>query len=151
MGHIVIVDTSIFLNLLDVPGFNQHKNDTAAALKDFVQNKADLLLPLAAVFETGNHIAQLPDGRQRRQYAEKFVRQVEKALTGHAPWVMTPLPDHDQLRKLLIDFPECATRQAGMGDLTIIKEWEAACARHPRHRVSIWTLDGDLDGHDRCP
>ncbi len=151
MAHIVLVDTSIFLNILDVTGFNQNRNNTVKYFESLIENQADLLLPLASVFEAGNHIAQLSDGRQRREYAERFVRQVDSALTGNAPWVMTPLPDHGQLRRLVKDFPEHATGGAGMGDLTIIKEWEAACARHPRYRVSIWTLDGDLSGYDRIP
>lgn len=37
-----------------------------------------------------------------------------------------------------------------MGDLSIIKAWEAARTRHPNRRVRIWSLDGDLQSYDRC-
>jgi len=42
-------------------------------------------------------------------------------------------------------------REVGMGDLSIVKAWESACAKHPQHRVSIWSLDQDLAGYDRAP
>lgn len=59
MPPIVIVDTSVLLNVLDVPGFNQHRVDVLERFGEFVEGAANLLLPIGAVFETGNHIAQL--------------------------------------------------------------------------------------------
>jgi len=41
---------------------------------------------------------------------------------------------------------------AGMGDLSIIKEWERQCALNKARRVFIWSLDGnDLCAYDREP
>lgn len=60
------------LNVLDVPSFNQDRGKVLADFGALVDAGASLLLPLAAIFETGDHIADLRDGRQRRRYAEVF-------------------------------------------------------------------------------
>ena len=58
MLDIVIVDTSVFLNVLDVPGFNQDREADLARFRELIEAGANLLLPIAAIFEAGNHIAQ---------------------------------------------------------------------------------------------
>ena len=69
MPPIIIVDTSVLLNVLDVPGFNQDRNAVLDEFGELVDAGASLLLPMGAVFETGNHIADVRDGRQRRSRA----------------------------------------------------------------------------------
>ena len=66
MSDIVIVDTSVLLNVLDVPAFNQHRREVFAQFNELLDSGASFLLPMAAIFETGDHIADLPDGRRRR-------------------------------------------------------------------------------------
>ena len=123
MPPIVIVDTSVLLNVLDVPGFNQHRGTVLERFGEFVEAAANLLLPMGAVFETGNHIAQLRDGRQRRGSAEAFRDRVREALEGRAPWRLIPGPVADQLAELadsLDSFPDYAMRGVGMVDLSIV-------------------------------
>ena len=149
--HVVIVDTSVLLNLLDVPGRNQDRDAVLGRFGELSDAEVNLLLPIAAIFEAGNHIAHLSDGRQRRDHAQRFSARVREALNGQAPWTVTPLPSTRELADWLSDFPESAMRKVGMGDLSIVKAWESACAKHPQHRVSIWSLDQDLAGYDRAP
>ena len=132
MPPIIIVDTSVLLNVLNVPGFNQHRDAVLSRFRELVEARANLLLPMGAVFETGNHIAHLPDGQQRR-------------------WVPFQFPDARQPADWLEGFPEYAMRGIGMVDLSIIKAWERTCAQHPAHRVEIWALDQHLTGYDRIP
>jgi len=148
MRSILIVDTVIFLNVLDVPGWNQNADEVRGELETHINNDVTLLLPVASIIETGNHIAQLSDGNQRRRFAGKFIDQVNKALDGEAPWQPTAVPDTATLVEWLRDFPDYAMREITIADLTLIREWEAARDRHPRHRVRIWSLDQDLTGYD---
>ncbi|OYX02662.1 MAG: hypothetical protein B7Z12_11690 [Caulobacter vibrioides] len=150
MRTVILVDTCIFLNVLDVPAFNQDRDATLTKLGQLARSDANLLLPFAAIVETGNHIAQLADGNQRRVYALKFVRQVQAAIAGEAPWTPTQSVDTETVGSWLNEFPDHAMRGIGLGDLSIIKEWEAACKRHPNYRVYIWSLDGGLTGYDRA-
>lgn len=149
--HVVIVDTSVLLNLLDVPGRNQTRAAVLGRFEELLDAGVNLLLPIAAIFEAGNHIARLSDGRLRRDHAQRFSDRVREALNGQAPWTVTPLPSTRELADWLSDFPESAMREVSMGDLSIVKAWESACARHPQHRVSIWSLDQHLVGYDRAP
>lgn len=151
MPHVVIVDTSILLNLLDVPGRGQDRDTVDRRFDELVKDGANLLLPVAAIFEAGNHVARLPHGQQRRRHAEKFGDLVRQALEERAPWTLTPLPGTSELTGWLDDFPQSAMQGIGMGDLSIVKAWKSACARHPLHRVSIWSLDHHLTGCDRKP
>lgn len=152
MPHVVIVDTSVLLNLLDVPGRNQDRDAVFGRFEALVNTGANLLLPVAAVFEAGNHVARIPDGRLRRRHAEAFAGRVREALDGRAPWTVSPWPTTGELAGWLDDFPESAMQGVGMGDLSIVKAWASACARHPSSRVSIWSLDQQhLASYDRKP
>ena len=151
MFDIAIVDTSVLLNVLDVPAFNQDRADVFAEFVELVNFGTNLLLPMAAIFETGNHIARLPDGRQRRRYADLFRDSIHDALEGKAPWVPIRFPDSQQVAGWLKDFPDHAMRGPGMSDLSIIKAWEIECSRHPGRRIRIWSLDQHLQGYDREP
>ncbi len=145
---VCILDTSILDELLNVPGWaNQHD----ATLADFAQRSNDrhlFLLPIAVLFETGNHIAQLPDGDARRKRAEAFVALAHGALSGDSPFVPTPLPDLTIVATWLDDFPGNAMRGIGLADRSLIALWEAQRALQPHRRVYIWSLDAHLSGHD---
>jgi hypothetical protein len=151
MSEIVLVDTSVLMNVLDVLGFNQRRE---AVLKEFarlIDAGAHLFLPMAAVFEAGNHVAKLADGRLRRRMAELFATEIEKAIRGTAPWKPVRFPDQQSIAAWLDEFPDAATRGLGMGDLSILDEWRQQCMRYPMTRVRVWTLDADLEGLDRSP
>lgn len=143
------MDTSVFCNVLDVPGFNQDRKAVITDLEVCIRNGDTLLLPMAAVVETGNHIAQVSDGRLRRQTAERFCEQVGAAIDGTAPWTAMRFWEPEQLRNWLGEFPDRAMQEVGMADLSIIKDWESMCELHRGPRVRIWSLDGDLQGYDR--
>lgn len=65
MQSVILVDTSVLLNILNVPGLNQDHEAIMDEFEELVESGVNLLLPVGAVFETGNHIARLADGRQR--------------------------------------------------------------------------------------
>lgn len=144
-----IVNTSVFCNVLDVPGRNQDRDHATQTLKKYLESDFTLLLPLATVYETGNHIAHVADGRLRRNAAENFVIQVRLALKGKAPWTPTPLPDTQVMLSWLDEFPDSAMRAVSLADLTIIKEFERQCEFHRARRVFIWSYDSDLSAYDR--
>ena len=151
MSDIVIVDSSVLLNVLDVPGFNQHRDDVLERFDQLVDAEDHLLLPLAAVLETGDHVADLSDGGERRRYAERFRARIHEALRNEAPWTPIDFPESSVLLAWLDDFPDMAMRELGISDVSIIDAWQRACARHPHQRVYIWTLHQRLEAYDRCP
>lgn len=91
MKAVGILDTSVLLELLRVPGrFSQAEAVTKEVVRRHEEGHS-LLLPLAAILETGNHIARVTDGTLRRQVAERFVGLIRLALVGQAPF--TPIDD----------------------------------------------------------
>ena len=65
MGAICLIDTSIFLEVLNVPQkANQHKF-IMELLKEKINEGETLFLPMATILETGNHIAQNLNSAQR--------------------------------------------------------------------------------------
>lgn len=90
---ICILDTSVFCNILDVPAFNQDREDALSKLENYRTEGHTLLLPLAVIFETGNHIVHVSNVGARLEAARCFVDQVTKAIAGQAPWTATPFPD----------------------------------------------------------
>ena len=148
MKAVAIVDTSIFCEILNIPHMNGSRDLVIQQFEEFIQQDTSFLLPMASIYETGNHIAQLRDGGNRRRYAQAFVEQVQKAIDGDAPWTIMQVPTLEEVKIWLNEFPDSSMREIGMGDLSIIKEWEKAKARTPHLRVFIWSLDDDLRGYD---
>lgn len=151
MSAICIIDTTVFCELLAVPGKSNAVQDHLGRMRDKVQAKEILLLPMTTILETGNHIGQVADGGRRRQAAERFVSQVGDAIKGEAPFATTPMFDDEVIVGLLKEFPNWVGRASGFGDLTIYREWLAQCDLNPRRRVYIWSNDLDLQGYDREP
>jgi hypothetical protein len=160
MRAIVLLDTSIYLNVLDVPGYNQDRGTVLDEFRGCITRGDYFLLPLATVWETGNHIADLGDGQTRRRYAQTLLTDVTKAFNGDLPYRATHFPARAEFLAWLGDFPAMTTRSKSdkkqregisLADLSIIKEWEQNCARHHMSRVRVWSLDSDLAGYDRKP
>ena len=153
MSAIYIVDTSILLNILDVPEWNQNRNTVLADFKDRIEAGSRFHLPVAAIIQTGNHIAdiRIRNGHHRRRCAEELRDRVGKALDGQAPWVVTQMPDAQKIRKWLAQFPDYATQELGIANISIIHAWEEACRLNRRGRVAIWSLHEKLAAYDREP
>ena len=151
MSAVRIVDTSVFCNIIGVPNRCQRQVETLQAFKRFRAEGDDLLLPTAAVYETGNHIAQEGDGQSRRQAGVRFAKQVRKAMKGESPFDPTQIHDADEVHGWLEQFPDDAMRGIGIGDRSIITVWDTVCEQTPSRRIVIWTYDDDLSGYDREP
>ncbi|WP_228060859.1 hypothetical protein [Coleofasciculus sp. LEGE 07092] len=121
-----IVDTSIFCEFLNIPNMNSSREEVLNEFEKLVRNDTSFLLPITAVYETGNHIAQLSDGGNCRRFAQAFVTEVHKAINGDAPWQIMRVPKVEEIGIWLNEFPDSAMRKVSMGDLSIIKEWEEA-------------------------
>lgn len=154
--QVCFLDTSVLTNILDVPGKNEQRE---AVVREFMQRRTggwQLVLPLTAVIETGNHIAQVANGHARRTCAGLFTAMLGQVIEGRAPFVLhemgwdaafldalvagaataTPLSEH------------LATAFMGCGDLAILVERDRYRARVARGSlVEVWTLDAGLQAY----
>lgn len=147
---IAIVDSSVLDELLCVPGRTDRHEEALAAFAAR-QSREHFLLPLAVLFETGNHVAQASNGQARRACAERFVQFAQQAIQGELPFTPTPSPTSEQLRTWLDRFPERAMEGIGLVDLSLIALWNDQRALHRGRRIYIWSFDEHLGGYDTGP
>lgn len=158
MSVVCIIDTSIFLNLLNVPGRNQDAYEVTASYKDYVELNATFVLPMATIIETGNHIAQNGDGGTRRTTAERFCTVIQGAFLGDAPYRPSEFPSMKEVTLWLHRFPDLAGKNksptktsegTSFGDLSIIEEFNKCTSLFSMSEVFIWSLDSDLSQYHR--
>ena len=147
MSTICLVDTSVFLHVVKVPKTGDPR-EVISELEAKIRNEEKLFLPLATIWETGNHIGHILDGDKRHQCATFFKEQIEKALNGESPFTPIKIPSKEDLSLWLADFPSYVTHKMGFGDLSIIKNWEELRNNYLLSRVYIWSLDTHLQGYD---
>ena len=142
---ICILDSSILLELLQVPGKSQDAQGIQAEFRRRAEDGAQFIVPLAAIIETGNHIGQAD--RDRYRVAGRFRRLVMSSLDGSAPFVVHPFPDPEAWRAMMERFAEWASRGSGLGDLTILRTFEYHRQRFPQRSVEIWSKDEHLSAY----
>ena len=152
--EVIFIDTSILCNIVPVPGFDQHREKVRAEMKEYVKKKAKFILPITAVIETGNHIAQLPNGDKRRESAERFSEILRLVVEHKAPWSLVDVEWREDFLSDLLEgadteesLVDLAVRKVGLGDLCILTE-RMRYERRTQLRATIWTLDKALAAHN---
>ena len=154
MNTLVLVDTSIIMNLLKIPNFEQEEDriKIESEFDSFNNKDTSTFLPIASIIESGNNIAKIPDGNVRRHRAKLFADMVNDAMNNKMPWKLVVAKLPDDITRWFERFPNEVLTGKGIGDLSILIEWEDLCKRYPDSRVKIWSVDsGDLSGYDRIP
>jgi len=151
MSAICIIDTSVFVEILNLPQMAKTNESVLKELEKKIQHGEKLFLPMATILETGNHIAKNGSGDQRRQCAERFVKQLKKVLMGKTPFNPIRYLNKEDMQKWISEFPESAMCGIGLGDLSIIQDWKRMCEQFQGYQVYIWSLDQHLQGHNKGP
>lgn len=145
--NISFVDTSIMTNLLGIPGKSEHKDTIQEEFWKLVRDGQEvLIMPLATIIETGNHIAHISDGGVRRKCADTFALLLRKTAEDEAPWTFYGIGfEKSDLIYLADNLVEYAVREVGAGDLSIVHQYQTYCDKTPGiGRSRIWTLDRHL-------
>lgn len=150
MNQVTFIDTTVLCNLIPVPGRDQNRDAVRAEMGARLEGGEQFILPITAVIETGNFVAQIGDGGQRRACADILAGMLRLVCEGRAPWV---LHDVEWSRAFLetflagadtgTTFVDHAMQGLGAGDLCILAE-RAAYRERTRLEVGIWTLDHGL-------
>jgi hypothetical protein len=132
MRKVLLIDTSLLCVWLKVPG-----KETAGNNKwDFelvnekilteIEKGTTLVLPLATVIETGNHIAQAKttNSDSKRITSEEFAKIMIYAADETSPWAafreQIVLWEAEGLKNLAEKFPNQAVEKTSMGDASIV-------------------------------
>lgn len=156
MLSVVFLDTSVLLNILNVPRKNESRDDVIARYKALVLSGALLIIPIAVVIEVGNHIAQLTGGEPRAP-AMAFADILKMSLRDAAPWVVSGASwDRDFLRQLVDGHSlrpgmvVLCQSGVGTGDGSILLELEGYRQRSDLPSglpVGLWSLDEGLQAY----
>jgi hypothetical protein len=145
------VDTSILCNIIPIPGRDQNRKTVIEEMRAKIHAGEVLILPVAAVIEAGNFIAQLADGHARRTAAQRFSGMLELVIKGEAPWSLHQFTWGDSFLKALIagggteiTLINHAVGKVGAGDLCILTERKLYTERTGLSSVKIWTIDSSL-------
>lgn len=66
--NVRFMDTSIVMNLLEVPHMCADAESVKSEFAKAVAEKETLILPMSTIIESGNHIAHITNGTIRRDY-----------------------------------------------------------------------------------
>lgn len=147
MSVVRFVDTSILVNLLDVPGKNQDHDRVAIDYQAMVANHDTFVLPVATLVETGNHIAN-SSGADRFRIASKFVELIRVALRGNGNWYVRSEITASVLERILGQLPTNAAAEIGFGDTSIVEQFEEYWKmEQPIGEMCIWSTDHHLSSY----
>jgi len=155
MRQVQLLDTSIIVELLEVPGESSRHVETVTELDRRSESPIELQMPVASLVEAGGHVGRIVGGYQRRECASRLKAMVLGTLERVAPWSFTPLEWDEALLAELVgpthpsapDLVDSFTRQfLEMGDLLIVAEFRRLRANLDRRvvDVDVWTYDGNL-------
>ena len=156
MQKVLIIDTSILCVYLKVPFMeecdpNHDKWDykrVAEKINAEINQKSLLVLPLATLIETGNHIAHVQG--ERYDLAKSLSEIIVKVATAEEPWAaftaQSELWGAENLVKLAYEWPKLAAEKLSIGDATIKNV--ANYYMESGMEVEILTGDGGLKAYE---
>ncbi len=147
--NVRFIDTSIMLNMLEVPGRCSKAETVKKEWKEVLEAGDVLILPIATIIETGNHIAHIANGNIRRTIAGKFSEYLRKTAEGEAPWQLYGVElDKDGLLYLADHIEENVLNEVGIGDMSIIYAYMQYKEKTPAiGSIMIWSTDNHLQGY----
>ena len=124
--NVSFIDTSIIMNLLEIPQRCQNAEEIKKEFKEAVDADEVLILPMPTIIESGNHISHIADGNIRRKKAVEFQTFLRKTALQEAPWKLYGVEfTSDDLLALAEKFPDYAQKmEMGIGDMSIIRFYE---------------------------
>lgn len=148
-----LIDTSVFVEILDVPGkAQQHKVVTDEFLARYKKGHR-FVLPVTTIIETGNHIAQCSGNR--REAARRFIIALEKAKSESPPWIVRDVKWDQELLSFLLSGDSTGSSlldllgdgRMGTGDVALLVERDDFRNSSRYTDVRVWTLEATLSSH----
>ncbi len=155
MIPILVVETSYLCELYRVPGFSdatfssrvQRRWDRMAS-----EQRASFYVPMGCLYQLCDHIADVPDGNQRRRLANQVVADVESSLERGSLWTILPSQGLDELPGFLRAFSsDPGHLRLGLtnsGVLKIASDLGSRYGSSSSYRVHIWTRNPNLKAYE---
>lgn len=153
---VLIIDTNILCVYLKVPYMDDAgpANDkwnyerVSSKITEEIANKTILVLPMATLIETGNHIAQASG--EIYAIAQDLANIIKKVANEEEPWAaftsQSELWNEENLIKLADEWPSLAAQKFSIGDTTIKNV--AKYYSDAGYQVEILTADQGLKSYE---
>ena len=152
MTAIRFVDTGVLTNLVPVPGRCQDRERVVEEYKKHHAAGTSLVLPVTAVIECGNFVAQV--ARDRRRTAETFTALLRAVTSDRTPWMFNEATWSRDYWQMLVEgaatgstLTDLLSRKIGTGDISVLVEREEFKTRTQIDDVGIWSLDTALTAY----
>lgn len=155
---VLIVDTCLACVWMKVPEMEVAGPDNDRWDYDCVNAKIEseiaegtlLVLPLASIIETGNHITQIK-GRDRMSFVVEFGKKIQQSIDGDSPWAafssQNALWEGNHLRDVIGRWMSMnETGKHSLGDVSILDV--ATAYRSAGFHVEILTADALLKSYE---
>ena len=150
MSTVHFVDTSVLVELLNIPKMSQRHEIAKAEYQNLAMKQDTFVLPIAVLVETGNHIGQIADGAKRYEISNKFAQIVKKAIRSEDHWNVVPELPASVLECMMDGFCDWTKTASGFGDMSIVQQFEEYWQnRQPIGKMRIWSFDKHLSVYER--
>ena len=151
---VYVIDTSYLCELFAVPRYSTKEAISEVRRRFTVATKigARVYVSLPTIFELAGHIADVPEGRERRRLSEKLRDTVFTSIREGYPWSLLPAISEDAVKGLLERFVRYSPEK-GISLVDTILIDEANHLRKTKYRgkewqVHIWTKDERLKAEE---
>lgn len=147
--RVVFMDTSVLMRLIGMDG-DGAMGDIAAEFEQRAQAGQQFVIPVTAIVETGNRIAQRPS--DRRRFSERLAKILEAVRSGELPWLIHGVVWDDEFVDELLAGDATGSRlvdlvgdgRLGTGDVAVLVERERFRRKTAFVDVEIWSFDQQL-------
>ena len=147
--RIVFVDTSILDKMVGLDGDDAFAEaETEFRARQLAGQR--LVIPVTAIIETGNHIAQ--SAGDRRRYAEGLIAVIRAAQRADPPWIIRAVTWDGRFLEELISGDSTGSTlisllgdgRMGTGDLAILVERDRFRSSSAYTQFEVWSGDAEL-------
>lgn len=156
MTHMYFIDTSVLLDILDVPRHCTPKGpESKKKLTAILSNNSEKVsIPLAVIIETGNFINHIKKQSERISCEKRFIEILEFLVDDqNDSW---NLSDHEytlaDLNNIITTANNLFPSQIGIGDAFIIESYNSYCNSFcalkdytQRFPTEIWSYDKHIN------
>lgn len=150
------IDTSILLEILEVPGKCNNSKTIQAEFAHFAQqSQATIIMPISVLIETGNHVNHIKSNPKcKKKSVEKFNDILAMFIKNKSPWSFYGYDfKEDDIKRIAERYGRSVFSGIGIGDIFIIDSYNAyvdhlKMDKHQNHKIKIWSLDKHLSSHE---
>ena len=149
---VVFVDSSVLMRLIGMDG-DAAARETAEQFEDRITAGQQFVIPVTAIVEVGNLIAQ--QSSNRRKLAERLQEVLRAAQAADPPWIIRAVTMDQQFIQELLDGNSTGSDlvtligdgRLGTGDVALLVERDQFLRGTQYTSAEVWSLDQELTAY----